>query len=258
MGSLGRLLKRVGPHASVAEGRADVTDVDDAEEARLWAVLHENPNDEEAFVQLAEQVRQRAGDSHDEADHRRAADDAVWALAEELAHSGRAWYPLLELARLSVHDDREAALRRLATASDRDPSGKALAKGLQMLREERLPDEALGLGVGHWRPREHDLEAGRQLVEAAVEAGRKADARRHLDALSQHPDVGRVQLLRAELERRIAEELAKTGQIPVVTGQIPVVDVRDGRDTAQEARDVQDIRETGGLNILKVFRRPRP
>jgi hypothetical protein len=247
MGSLDRLLKRVGPHASVTEGGADVTDVDDAEEARLWAVLHEDPNDEAAFVQLAEMVRQRAGEGHDEADQQRAADDAVWALAEELAHSGRAWYPLLELARLSVHDDREAALRRLATASDRDPSGAALAKGLQMLREEHLPDEALGLGVGHWRPREHDLEAGRQLVEAAVEAGRKADARRHLDALSQHPDVGRVQLLRAELERRIAEELAKTGQIPVV-------DVRDNRTDQPEVRD---LRETGGLNILKVFRRPK-
>jgi hypothetical protein len=229
------------------EGGADVTDVDDAEEARLWAVLHDDPNDERAFAHLAERVRRRAGEGHGEGDQQRTADDAVWALAEELAHSGRAWYPLLELARLSVHDDRGAALRRLATASDRDPSGKALAKGLQMLREEHLPDEALGLGVGHWRPREHDLEAGRQLVEAAVEAGRKADARRHLDALSQHPDVGRVQMLRAELERRIAEELAKTGQIPVI----------DVRDSKQETREVRDVRETGGLNILKVFRRPK-
>jgi hypothetical protein len=246
MGSLDRLLKRVGPYASVTEG-GDVTNVDDAEEARLWAVLHGDPNDEVAFVLLAEMVRRRAGEGHDEADQQRAANDAVWALAEELAHSGRAWFPLLELARLSVHDDRGAALRRLATASDRDPSGHALAKGLQMLREEHLPDEALGLGVGHWRPREHDLEAGRQLVEAAVEAGRKADARRHLDALSQHPDVGRVQMLRAVLERRIAEELAKTGQLPVV-------DVREGRGTPP---DVRDVRETGGLNILKAFRRPK-
>jgi hypothetical protein len=219
----------------------------------LWAVLRENPNDGTAFGQLAEAVRRRAGEGRDEADQQRAADDAVWALAEELAHSGRAWYPLLELARLSVHDDRDAALRRLATASDRDPSGRALAKGLQMLREEHLPDAALGLGVGHWRPREHDLEAGRQLVEAAVEAGRKADARRHLDALGQHPDVGRVQILRAELERRIAEELAKTGQIPVV-------DVRDDRAEPEDVRDLRELRERtpgGGLSILRVFRRPR-
>lgn len=253
MGSLDRLLKRVEPHASVMESGAEMTDVGDVEEARLWSVLRQDPNDEAAFVQLAEAVRRRAGEGHDEADQQRAADDAVWALAEELAHSGRAWYPLLELARLSVHDDREAALRRLATASDRDPSGRALAKGLQMLREEHLPDEALGLGVGHWRPREHDLEAGRQLVEAAVEAGRKADARRHLDALDQHPDVGRVQILRAELERRIAEELAKTGQVPVV----------DVREEPVVSADIRDVREDKGpptgsaLNLLKVFRRSR-
>lgn len=253
MGSLDRLLKRVGPEVSVTGNGTGMSDVDDAEESRLWAVLRENPNDAAAFGRLAEAVRRRAGEGRDEADQQRAADDAVWALAEELAHSGRAWYPLLELARLSVHDDRDAALRRLATASDRDPSGRALAKGLQMLREEHLPDAALGLGVGHWRPREHDLEAGRHLVEAAVEAGRKADARRHLDALGQHPDVGRVQILRAELERRIAEELAKTGQIPVV----------DVRESAAEPKDVHDLREirdptpTSGLSILRVFRRPR-
>ncbi|HET9656867.1 MAG TPA: hypothetical protein VFP72_16050 [Kineosporiaceae bacterium] len=251
MGSLDRIVKRVVPQAAVGGG-AEGADVDDAEESRLWAVLKEDPNDEVAFARLAELVRQRAGEGHEDADQQRAAGDAVWALAEELAHSGRAWYPLLELARLSVHDDREAALRRLATASERDSTGRALAKGLQMLREEHLPDEALGLGVGHWRPREHDPEAGRQLVEAAVEAGRKADARRHLDALSQHPDVGRVQILRAELERRIAEELAKTGQIPVV-------DVREAHPESADVRDVREPRDTGGLNLLRgVFRRPKP
>ena len=63
---------------------------------------------------------------------------------------------------------------------------------------------------------------------------------------AEHPDVGRVQVLRVELERRIAEELARTGQIPVV-------DVREPRDT----RDVRDPGSTGGLRILKVFRRPQ-
>jgi hypothetical protein len=238
MGSLDKLLKRVVPRTPGAGESGVDTIVDAAEEARLWAQLKDDPNDVTAFARLAELVRRRAGEGHEAGDQQRAADDAVWALAEELAHSGRAWYPLIELARLSVHDDREAALRRLATAAERDPSGHALATGLQMLREAHLPDEALGLGVGHWRPREHDLEAGRQLVEAAVEAGRKADARRHLAALSQHPDVGRVQVLRAQLERRIAEELAKTGGIPVV-------DVRE-----------RDVREPGGgLGILRVFRR---
>jgi len=177
--------------------------IDFQQEAKLWETLTEDPNDVEAFPLLAEIVRRRAGEGHVGGDQQRAADDAVWALAEELAHNPRAWYPLIELARLSVHEDRDAALRRLATASERDPSGRGLATGLAMLREAHLPSDALGLGVGHWRPREHDLEAGRHLVLAAIEAGRIGDARRHLDALSLHPDEGRVAALRAELESLI-------------------------------------------------------
>lgn len=180
-------------------------EVDAVQEDRLWAVLREDPNDVHAFAGLAEIVRLRAAQGHPGGqDRARAADDAVWSLAEELAHSGRAWFPLVELARLSVHDDREVALRRLATAAERDPSGDALATGLLMLRDAGLPGDALNLGVGHWRPREHDLEAGRQLVEAAVEAGRVGEARRHLEALALHPDAGRAAALRAELERLIA------------------------------------------------------
>jgi hypothetical protein len=178
--------------------------VDTVEESRLWAVLRDDPNDVPAFAELAEIVRRRAAAGHEVHDRARAADDAVWSLAEELAHSGRAWFPLVELARLSVHDDREVALRRLATAAERDPTGDALATGLLMLRDAGLPGDALNLGVGHWRPREHDLEAGRQLVEAAVEAGRVGEARRHLQALGLHPDEGRVRALRVELERLIA------------------------------------------------------
>ena len=175
--------------------------------------LHDDPNDEAAFDELAEIVRRRAAEGHvaegrlgqpvPPADRQRAANDAVWALAEELAGNPRAWHPLVELARLSIHDDREGALRRLGTASERDPSGRALVEGLAMLRDVGLPADALSLGVGHWRPREHDVEAGRQMVQAAIEAGRVAEARRHLEALSQHPDQARVAVLRAELERQI-------------------------------------------------------
>jgi len=212
---------------------SDEAPVDAGEESRLWRRLHEDPNDVEAFPQLAEIVRRRAGEGHQGGDRQRAADDAVWALAEELAHNGRAWYPLIELARLSVHDDRDAALRRLATASDRDPSGRALATGLAMLRETQLPSDALGLGMAHWRPREHDLEAGRHLVLAAIEAGRIPDARRHLAALSLHPDEGRVAVLRAELEGLIARlEAERVAGGPMtdpagiaVTG--PLIDLRD-------------------------------
>ncbi len=67
---------------------------------------------------------------------------------------------------------RRRALRRLATAAERDPSGRALAESMEILREAHLPVEALGLGVGHWRAREHTPEAGRQLVLAAIDADR--------------------------------------------------------------------------------------
>ncbi|WP_432493142.1 hypothetical protein [Kineococcus gypseus] len=182
-------------------------------EAALREVLQEDPNDEAAFAALVETVRTRAAEAH-VADHpaegheaedaRRAADNAVWALAEELAQSPRAWRPLLVLGRLSLADDREAALRRLGIAAERDPSGTALAQALGTLREAGMNDEALGLGVGHWRPREHDVEAGRHLVAAAIDSGRLAEARRHLKALGEHPDQGRVAPLRAELEDAIA------------------------------------------------------
>lgn len=186
--------------------------LDAAEETRLRERLHEDPNDESAFNRLADIVRRRAAEGHLDGDPQRAADDAVWALAEELAGNHRAWHPLIELARLSVHEDRDGALRRLGTAAERDPSGRALAEGLAMLREAGMPSEALGLGVGHWRPREHDVEAGRHLVYAAVEAGRIAEARRHLDVISEHPDQARVVSLRAELERAIAEADQRRGR----------------------------------------------
>src|SRR3954470_5924001 len=195
------------------------------EEARLWAVLRQDPNDVTSFHALADIVRRRAAEGHREGDPHRAADDAVWALAEELAHSGRAWYPLVELGRLSVHDDRDQALKRFATASDRESSGKALATSVRVLRQEGLPQEAIGLGVGHWRPREHDVEVGRQLVLASVEARRPADARRTLDALT-GPEA-RVAAVRAELEPVVAEAERQRAAAGPASGSIPVVDVRE-------------------------------
>ena len=182
-------------------------------EAALRETLHEDPNDEAAFAALVETVRTRAAqahvadnpaEGHEAEDARRAADNAVWALAEELAQSPKAWRPLLVMGRLSLADDREAALRRLGIAAERDPSGRALAEALAILREAHMNDDALSLGVGHWRPREHDVEAGRHLVAAAIDSGRLAEARRHLKALGEHPDQGRVAPLRAELEDAIA------------------------------------------------------
>lgn len=175
--------------------------------------LSEDPNDAKAFGALAEMVRRRAAEGppddplaapHDEHEKQRAADLAVWALAEELAGHPRAWYPLVELARLSIHDDHEGALRRLATAAERDPAGHALLEGLRMLREAGMPVEALGLGVGHWRVREQPARIARELVLASVEAGRPLDAKQHLAALDLHPDQAAVAALRPELEDLVA------------------------------------------------------
>jgi len=162
----------------------------DDHEFTLRQRLHDDPNDTEAFAALADVVRRQAAEGHEDAERRpRAANDAVWALAEELAHSSKAWYPLIELGRLSLHEDLEGAQRRLGIAVEREPTGRALAEGLAMLRREGMPEVALALGVGHWRPREHVPGAGRELVQAAAEAGRIGEARRHLDALAEHPDA---------------------------------------------------------------------
>ncbi|MCA5894949.1 hypothetical protein LEP48_16580 [Isoptericola sp. NEAU-Y5] len=185
---------------------------DTVQEDALRAMLADDPNDERAFYALAEIVRRRAAESPhaddpltapvDEVAKQRAADLAVWSLAEELAGHPRGWRPLLELGRLSLADDPEGAVRRLATASERDPEGVALAEGLAILREAGMPAEALGLGIGHWRAREHVAEVGRQLVLAALEAGRTAEAKQHLESLELREGT---EELRAELARTLAE-----------------------------------------------------
>lgn len=174
------------------------------DEGRLRSRLDDDPNDRDAFAALAEIVRAHAAEGHEGEQRPRAMADAEWALAEELAHSPRAWYPLIELARLSLNDDLDGAMRRLATAAERESTGEALAESLAMLRRQGKLDAALSLGVGHWRPREHVPAAGRELVLAAVEAGRLSDARRHLDVLAQHSDTDAVTDLRIDLDARLA------------------------------------------------------
>lgn len=190
---------------------------DEPREDRLRARLTADPNDVEAFRELADLVRRRADGPHPaedpltpaedvetvEEERARRGDLAVWALAEELAGHPRAWYPLVELARLSVAEDHEQAVRRLVTAHERDASGTALAHGLGVLRDAERPHEALSLGTGHWRAREHDLEVGRNLVLAALEAGRPDEAERHLAALDLHPDAAGAARLRAELRAQL-------------------------------------------------------
>jgi len=197
-------------------GDLHATDEDRSEEEALRARLGEDPNDVTAFDRLAEIVRAMGALSHEGGDPQRGAQDSVWALAEEVAQNNRAWYPLIELARLSIDDDRETALRRLSTAADRDASGEALALGLQTLREAGHANDALNLGVGHWRPRDHVIEAGRQVILAAIDGQRLSEARRHLAALSEHPDQTAVQALRDELGDRVGRaSAARTGSIPL-------------------------------------------
>jgi hypothetical protein len=182
----GRLRRKLSPPSRAAASAA---------ESALRARLAEDPNDPEAFSSLAEVVRRQAAEGHEDAERRRrAGPDAEWALAEELAQNPRAWYPLIELARLSLQQDPEGAHRRLVIAAEREPTGRALAEALAMLRREGMPEIALSLGVGHWRPREHVPGAGRELVRAAAECGRIAEARRHLEALALHPDADVVDL----------------------------------------------------------------
>lgn len=199
-------------------------------EDALRAVLVRDPNDVVAFDELADLVRRRTVASKHAAlsddalrgelpidpaeEAERAADDAVWALAEELAGNPRAWHPLVKLARLSVHDDRDGAMRRLATAAERDPTGEALAAGVLTLREAGLPADALALGVGHWRPNEHTPLVGKQVVRAAVESGRLGEAKRHLAALEQHPEAPQTEEMRAELAKII--EQASEGWHPTI------------------------------------------
>ena len=196
---------------------------DSLHEDALRAMLAEDPNNERAFTALAEIVRRRAAEAYedqdpltapaDELERRQAADLAVWALAEEFAGNPRGWYPLIELARLSVRDDHDATMRRLITATQRDPSGRALAEGLRLLREADHPVEALGLGVGHWRPQEHDPDVGRHLVLAAIEAGRPLEAKAHLAALADYPDQAAIHDLRVELTEAVAQdEQARTAR----------------------------------------------
>ncbi|MBX9243326.1 hypothetical protein ICW40_00700 [Actinotalea ferrariae] len=218
---LRRLMRRPVSASRVGVRRpTSTTRRDTIHEDAVRAMLSEDPNDARAFQALAEIVRRRAAEvgpdddpltaPQDDVERQKAADLAVWALAEELAGHPRAWHPLIELARLSLHEDHEGAIRRLNTAAERDPSGVALVECLAVLREAGQPVEALNLGVGHWRVKEHTPEVARQLVLAAIEADRPLDANQHLAALDLHPDKAAVARLRPDLDRIVAQSQQQT------------------------------------------------
>ncbi len=202
-----RPMRRPGTRQATSAARKTDLPREDA----LRAKLVDDPNDVNAFRELAELVRRRADSvepvdpliaEHEPADRSRSADVAVWALAEELAGNPRAWFPLIELARLSLHDDHEGAMRRLNAACEREHTGLAVAEGVRTLREGDLPGDGLGLGVGQWSPKEHIPEAGRQIVLAALEADRPYDARKHLEELKVRDDAETAAVI-AELTPRV-------------------------------------------------------
>lgn len=110
---------------------------------------------------------------------------ALWALAEEIGAQSRAWYPLIELARLAVRTDLDSAVRRIQTAIEREDSGEALARGVRVLREAGAPSTGLAVGLGHWSPGTQIFAAGKEIVLAAHQAGRDEEAQRLLNRFNE-------------------------------------------------------------------------
>ncbi|MFN8075689.1 MAG: STAS domain-containing protein [Kineosporiaceae bacterium] len=231
-------------------------------ESALRRRLESEPNDVEAFDALADLIRRGSPRTGQGAPHARG-DNAVRALAEQLAHSPRAWYPLLELARVVVHDEPEVAVRQLSTAVTRETSGRALAQAVRILREAGHEGDALGLGVGHWHPHEHDLDVARELVRTALQSGRRADAERWLDAISGHPDQARGAALRRELTplvagRRPFDSFRTRGVgVVIATGELDVGSVEGLRAAAVGVRDpdsplVLDLEEVSFLDSVAL------
>lgn len=184
----------------------------------LREILSDDPNDIDAFAELAEIVHS-AGSSGEVEDPLTADEGAtgtydraalaLWSLAEELSARPNAWYPLIELARLSVDSDLDGAVRRLTTAVQRDDSGKALAEAIKVLRRAGHPNEAFSLGLGYWDPKGQKFKAGEQLVLAQLDAGRPDLAEDHLAMLTDQAKdkhAERLAALREELERAKAAE----------------------------------------------------
>lgn len=207
------------PRNEGADAEGGVEGLSDAEVGRaeeLHSLLAEDPNDVDAFGELAELVRRNAfavaladplRAEDDAVDPQKDANLAVWALGEELAGQPKAWYPLLELARLSLPEDIEGAVRRLTSASERETSGRALTESVRILREAGRPVEAYNLGVAHWNPAEQAEGAGRELVLAALDAQRPLDAKRLLGDLE---EAGSEEAARTieELRPRVEDALA--------------------------------------------------
>jgi len=191
------------------------------QEDALRALLMDDPNNENAFRALVNVVKKNCSRESDGAldplkaletgeipviiqnDRETQENLAVWALAEEFSGHPRAWFPVVELARLSLHEDPEEAIRRLTAAVVKDASGRALERSISLLLENELAAEAYNLGLGLWRPNEHPAATGISVVRAALASHRVADARREYEKLLVHVDPADVRELDSTLEAEL-------------------------------------------------------
>lgn len=157
--------------------------------------LSNDPNDISAFEELASIIKNAETDRNpadpltgdrvtpETGETSTDSELILYALSEEIGSDSRAWYPLVQLARLSGADDSESARRYLETAADRDESGLALAEGVKLLRETGQHDAAIQLGLGRWQPKTQTPTVGEELVNAALEANKLDEARTYVNIL---------------------------------------------------------------------------
>ncbi|SDU81515.1 hypothetical protein [Arcanobacterium phocae] len=161
---------------------------------QLRVDLDSDPNNQEAFEELISLIRKLGQSSPtadpltaDDVQHRKTPVKLVLlALSEDLASDSRAWYPLIQLAKITIDDDPAAAVHQIEVAAAREESGRALAEGIHLLVEADQPDTAMQVGMGRWNPENDIPDVGIELIKAAVETGKISDAQRFLTALEQH------------------------------------------------------------------------
>ncbi|QTG76229.1 hypothetical protein [Trueperella pecoris] len=160
--------------------------------ASLRERLSDDPNDVASFEQLAALINGAAVDrqpvdplTSTDSSEGPDPDLILWALSEEIGGDSRAWYPLIQLARLAQAEDPQAARRYLETAADREDTGIALATGIRLLREAGQNEAAIELGLGRWNPDEQSTEVAMELVESALEAKKTPSARRFVEMLKE-------------------------------------------------------------------------
>lgn len=209
------------------------------QEDALRAMLMDDPNNERAFLALVDLVADNAvhGDEHQEFDnpgldplfadpeeiHQHVAHTnaelveerrlvAMWALAEEYAGHPKGWYPMIQLARLSLETNVEDGLRRLNAGISRDDTGQALARSIELLRDSNMWQEAYSLGAGHWRARDHHPIAGVAVVRAALDCGKVLEAHAHLIELQNHYDAEQINELDPTLVKEVEQAVAEVPQ----------------------------------------------